>query len=43
MLVTTVDGWQWLKTGAHTCNARTVTLPNGQKVFAGSAETPKTE
>ncbi len=29
------------KDGSNTCNARSVTLPSGQKVFAGSAETPK--
>ena len=36
----TVEGFM-AKDGTHTCNARSVTLPGGQKVFAGSAETPK--
>ncbi len=33
----TVDGFM-AKDGTHTCNARSVTLPGGQKVFAGSAD-----
>jgi hypothetical protein len=35
-----IDGFR-AKDGSNTCNARSVTLPTGQKVFAGSAETPK--
>jgi uncharacterized protein DUF6152 len=33
----TVDGFQ-AKDGTHTANARAVMLPDGRKVFAGSAE-----
>jgi hypothetical protein len=35
--VVTVDGFQ-AKDGTHTANARAVMLPDGKKVFAGSAE-----
>jgi len=33
----TIDGFQ-AKDGTHTANARAVMLPDGRKVFAGSAE-----
>jgi hypothetical protein len=33
----TIDGRR-AKDGSNTCNARSVTLPNGHMVFAGSAE-----
>jgi len=32
-----IDGFR-AKDGSNTCNARSVTLPDGKKVFAGSAE-----
>ncbi len=40
----TIDGFR-AKDGTNTCNARSVTLPSGQKVFAGSADDngPKTK
>jgi uncharacterized protein DUF6152 len=33
----TIDGFK-AKDGTNTCNSRAVTLPDGKKVFAGSAE-----
>jgi hypothetical protein len=33
----TIDGFR-AKDGTNTCNSRTVVLPNGQKVFSGTAE-----
>src|ERR1700689_4500573 len=40
----TIDGFR-AKDGSNTCNSRSVTLPDGSKVFAGSAEDngPKAE
>jgi hypothetical protein len=37
--VITVDAYQ-AKDGSNTANAARITLPNGSKVFAGSASTP---
>ena len=33
----TIEGFR-AKDGTNTCNSRTVVLPNGQKVFSGTAE-----
>ena len=33
----TIEGFR-AKDGTNTCNSRSVTLPNGKKVFAGSAD-----